>query len=356
MDGIRALAVGVVIAYHAGGPVPGDLGVSAFFVLSGFLITHLLLAEADGTGTVSLRRFYVRRVLRIFPAYYCFLAFSWSADRVMGQHWPGSLVVAALTYTVNYFNALTHTSTGTIAHAWSLAVEEQFYLFWPLLFVGLLGRSRRYLSPALIALIVLVAAWRTWRFFSLGPLGSVYVYNAFETRFDNLAIGCLLAAVWSPTAVSTLRWSPWLPLVTILALLGLRMGMPPTFHYSIGLTLEAVIVAVFIVQMVRLAEHPAWSWLNWRWVRWLGTISYPLYLYHIWGLSAGRHVPGVGQGGKIAFGLVAAIGFACVSYYLIEKPFLALKRRFSSPGSTREGAGITPSREILAVGPQTPPG
>src|SRR6266568_3863839 len=144
LDGLRAVAVGVVMVYHFGiNAVPGDLGVSAFFVLSGFLITWLLLKEHGTTGDVSLRQFYTRRVLRIFPA------------------------PSALLYLVNYFNALHGHPTTSIAHAWSLGIEEQFYLLWPLLLLGLLQGGVARVARALVFLIVVVVAWRCVLLFGL---------------------------------------------------------------------------------------------------------------------------------------------------------------------------------------------
>ena len=120
------------MVYHFGiDAVPGDLGVSAFFVLSGFLITWLLLKEYRDTGTISLRRFYTRRMLRIFPAYYVFVAASFAIDTVRGDHWRPGLGLSALLYVVNYYNAFQGHPATSIAHAWSLGIEEQFYLLWP---------------------------------------------------------------------------------------------------------------------------------------------------------------------------------------------------------------------------------
>jgi len=120
------------MVYHFGvNQVPGDLGVSAFFVLSGFLITWLLLKEDSRMGEVSLTRFYTRRVLRIFPAYYTFLGLSFVIDHLRHDTWSPALRNSAILYVVNYFNALHGHPNTSIAHAWSLAVEEQFYLFWP---------------------------------------------------------------------------------------------------------------------------------------------------------------------------------------------------------------------------------
>src|SRR6267378_3170255 len=150
LDGLRAIAVFTVIVYHFGiHTVPGDLGVSAFFVLSGFLITWLLLKEQRATGTVSTRQFYTRRVLRIFPAYYVFLAASFAVDYARGQQWPPGLRLSGLFYVVNYYNAFHGHNAGSISHAWSLGIEEQFYLLWPMLFLVLLrggvGRAARAL-------------------------------------------------------------------------------------------------------------------------------------------------------------------------------------------------------------------
>lgn len=193
LDGLRAIAVFVVITYHFGFPaVPGDLGVSAFFVLSGFLITWLLLKEYRAARDISLRRFYLRRVLRIFPAYYVFLAASYALDRLHGVAWPRGLSLSGLFYLVNYYNATHGHPVTRIAHAWSLGVEEQFYLLWPLLLLVLLRRWDRRAPAIVTATIALVALWRSWLYLG-AHAGAAYVYNAFDARFDNLLVGCLLA-------------------------------------------------------------------------------------------------------------------------------------------------------------------
>src|SRR6266568_5411553 len=168
LDGLRAVAVFTVIVYHFGiNAVPGDLGVSAFFVLSGFLITWLLLKEHAASGTVSLRRFYTRRVLRIFPAYYAFLALSFAIDHLRGQAWGPSLGFSSVFYLVNYYNAFNGHPTTSISHAWSLGIEEQFYLLWPLLLLGLLQGGVARVARALVFLIVVVVAWRCVLLFGL---------------------------------------------------------------------------------------------------------------------------------------------------------------------------------------------
>jgi peptidoglycan/LPS O-acetylase OafA/YrhL len=341
LDGLRAVAVGLVIFAHAAEGrwfIPGDLGVSTFFVLSGFLITWLLLAEFDSTGAISLRGFYLRRTLRIFPAYYTFLVLSYMADWVLDARWPLGLTLSALTYTVNYYNALTHTHAGTIAHAWSLAVEEQFYLLWPLGFSLLVRFGRRVLARTLAASIVLVLGWRSWLYLS-GLGDAAYVYNAFDTRFDNLAVGCLLAVTASTRPVQqgaalVARYG-WMPLVTVLLVAWSRLNGWQDYHYSVGFTVNAVLLAVLVVQLMQLSAHPLWRWLGHPTARFLGAISYPLYLYHEWGASVGRHLRVLPPSLQAVAGLLACIGLASGSYYVVERPFLALKRRWEGRAAGR---------------------
>jgi peptidoglycan/LPS O-acetylase OafA/YrhL len=332
LDGLRAVAVGVVVAYHAGASkVPGDLGVSAFFVLSGFLITWLLLKEYRASGDVSLRRFYLRRVLRIFPAYYAFLAFSFALDFALGDRWRPQLAWSAVTYTVNYFNA-THGHPGTsIAHAWSLAIEEQFYLLWPAIFLALVRGTATRARAVVVGLIAVVVAWRSVLYL-VGHVESAYVYNAFDTRFDNLLVGCLLAFVLhgarGRALARTAARRAWYPLVPLVLLVVSRTATPPTYHYSLGFTVDAVLVALLIVQLLQLSAWRFWQWLDWPLVRWLGRISYPIYLYHIWGLALGAKVLRSPAWVTAPVGVLATIALATTSYVVIEQPFLALKRGF----------------------------
>ena len=347
LDGLRAVAVFTVVASHAEVlRVPGDLGVSAFFVLSGFLITRLLIREHETTGDVSKRNFYMRRTMRIFPAYYAFLLFSFLLDGHAGQHWPTDRLVSALTYTVNYYNAVNHHPTTSIAHAWSLAVEEQFYLLWPVVFVALASRGRRAVVTGLITMGLATAAWRSWLIIH-SHVDVAYVYNAFDTRFDNLAVGCLLAAVVDYRGVAnvarSLARNPWFAVVTLVLLLVSRLAFTPSYHYSIGFTVDAILVAVLIAQLLQLYATPLWSWLEWPAVRYLGVISYPIYLYHQWGASIGRRLPGDNLLLDFVAGVVATVVLASGSYYVIERPFLRLKKRFSA--EERKGVPARPIPE-----------
>jgi peptidoglycan/LPS O-acetylase OafA/YrhL len=311
--------------------------VVGFFVLSGFLITWLLLKEWDRTGTVSLRAFYARRILRIVPAYAVYVllaaAYYWAKHREM---WQDSLIVAALTYTTNYWNAVhPHPVYGHVptdlSHTWSLSVEEQFYLLWPLLFLFLFRGRRRGMVLGLCAAIAGVCAWRTFAFNGL-QMTQAYVYNAFETRFDALAVGCLLAVLAVGGQLDYLgsraagSWA--FPLITLGAIAASRLG-GRGYHYGPGFTVESVLVAILLVQMLLLVRSRCWSWLEHPVLRYLGTLSYPLYLYHNKGLNLGWRLTGLHPVWQLVIGLLASFLLALGSYLLVERPFLALKKRFA---------------------------
>ncbi len=338
LDGLRALAVFIVILYHSGAVtgIPGDLGVTCFFVLSGLLITWLLIKEHDRTGSVSIGGFYRRRTFRIFPAYYAFVILSLIADHILHHAWSTSRIAAAFTYSINYQDAITGDTVGPIAHAWSLAVEEQFYLIWPLAFLLLWNSGKARTRTTVAVAVVAVLAWRSVLYIGFQS-GSAYVYNAFDTRCDALAIGCLMALSASLPVYKRFEWIvsryAWLPIVTLLLVWLSRTAPSNNYHYSLGMTVEALLLAVFIVQMLRLSETPLWSWLNHSWIRWLGAISYPCYLWHGWGLSFGQHlVKHVPLSAQFIAGYACTIALAAGSYYVIERPALRLNKRLPRTG------------------------
>lgn len=324
----------LVILYHGGLPVPGDLGVTGFFVLSGFLITWLLLQEHERTGGVSLRKFYMRRSLRIFPAYFAFILLTLGADMAMGygSDWGVGEVISALTYTVNYANAFTDHGHPT-AHAWSLAIEEQFYLLWPAAFLLLLQRND--LRRGLIWAISAVLVWRTILYSGFGA-SQAYVYNALDTRFDSLAIGCLVAALCSSrrflALASVIARRAWYPVPVVLAVYLSRVHLGEWWHYTIGFSMDSLLLAVLMLQLLQLSGTQAWRWLNYRFTMWVGVLSYPLYLWHIWGLGAADNILN-GLGGyplQLGLGIVLSFALASISYYGLERPFLRLKARFTT--------------------------
>jgi peptidoglycan/LPS O-acetylase OafA/YrhL len=330
LDGLRMVAVILVIVGHAGWEAfPADLGVSAFFVLSGFLITWLLMKERERTGSVGLRVFYVRRAYRLLPAYYAFLAVA------LARHFaaPGArtdVVMPALLYYTNYFNAIHDHPMTPVSHLWSLAVEEQFYLFWPVAFAVFSRGSRALVVRFLVGAIATVALFRSWLFLGR-EVGTAWVYNAFDCRFDTLAVGCLAAVLsqedrFLAVARAASRNSA-LPLVTIALLLASRLGGPDGYHYSIGFTVDALLLALLMVQLMQLSGSGAWAWLDHRVPRYVGAISYPMYLWNGYAISAAHRVAQGSFIGTLAAAVAIAVALGSASYYGIEKPFLRLRDR-----------------------------
>ena len=335
LDGLRMIAVLLVILNHAGfRRIPADLGVSVFFVLSGFLITWLLMKEREAEGTIDLRSFYLRRAFRLLPAYYAYLAFA----LVVHFRHPGArtdIIAPALLYYANYFNA-THGHPQTpISHTWSLAVEEQFYLLWPLAFLLLSRLSRRAMARSLAIAIVLVVSWRSFAFVRLG-LGRSWVYNAFDCRFDNLAVGCLAAVLsketWFLRAARGVALHAALPLVPMGLLVAAHYRYEPLYQYTVGLTVDAFLIGLAIVQLVQLGESPAWRWLDHRVPRYLGMISYPIYLWHGFAISPAKRLVGAPPWVKVMAYVVVAVALGAASYHVIEKPFLRLRARLVGKG------------------------
>jgi len=226
LDGLRALAVLLVIGHHLGvAVINGSLGVMMFFVLSGFLITWILLQESERSGTVSLKRFYRRRSLRLFPALIVFTAAALLVPLLRGNEPQWVPALASMLYISNYFFALHHHGESDFGHTWSLSIEEQFYLLWPVLF--LLGKNNlRRLAGILFAVVGAVWLYRAALFLFFG-VRTEYLYRAFETRMDHLAVGCLLAVVlhrgYLQRWVNLVCGRSWLPAVTLALIFGSQL-------------------------------------------------------------------------------------------------------------------------------------
>lgn len=319
-------------------------GVAGFFVLSGFLITWLLLKEYEKTGTVSFKDFYMRRSLRIFPAYYAFLLVSISWDLFRGNDDIHEAILPGLFYFMNYHNALEGHSSSSLAHLWSLAIEEQFYLLWPVLFLFLMGKGKQYAIGFLVVVSIVVMLWRSFSF-SVLDFGTSYAYNAFDTRFDNLAIGCALAFLVEKKRFLVIFNSAsrqfWMPLIPLLLLFLSRQIDNPDYAYGPAFTIDALLLAVLLVQLIRLSHGRFWKWLNHPVSVYLGIISYPIYLWHMWGIQAGNKLNFLPEWMQFAAGVLISCVLAAASYHILEKRFLAIKHRY-------EGARAKP-RELSAM-------
>jgi peptidoglycan/LPS O-acetylase OafA/YrhL len=332
LDGLRAISIALVLIGHMGGTrnAPGFLslleiyanfGVRVFFIISGFLITGLLLREHSATGQISLRDFYTRRFFRIFPAAYVYLTViaitAWHSLR------PHD-IAAGFLYLTNY----SFPRPWLMGHLWSLAVEEQFYFIWPLLLL-MFFRKRRLIVVLGIALPPIIRA----AFFAKG-LGAVAIENYFPAVADALATGCLLAIMqpdmgsWAGTLYRQ-RWFVAVPILTVL--LPLMPNLTTRGFQIVGVTLMHVGIALCIDNAIR----NRYRLLNVAPMIWLGVLSYSLYLWQQPFLNRTLKVWWTAFPVNIIF----AFGAASVSFYLVERPFLIL-RDYLEAGKMRAAKAV----------------
>lgn len=338
LDGLRAISIVMVLLGHlegsAGLPVRslpfawGELGVTVFFVISGYLITSLLLKEQDRTGTVSLKMFYFRRTLRIFPAMYVFLAVIVALaamgllagpdepERVQVHH---ADIIAAATYVMNF--RVHH--TWWLGHTWSLSVEEQFYLLWPaaVAFLGIAGGLRGAIGAMVAAPLFRVV------FYLAFPDLRELVYSAFPFVFDALATGCVLAILrrqlWANRWYRALLESRLFVLVPVIVGTIYRLRPSVGVFLLVGSTLINIGIAMCIDWSMRFPQSQVGRLLNSRPLVWVGVVSYSLYLWQQLFLCR-YHTSWFTT---FPFNIVLAFAAATASYHLVEQPFLRLRER-----------------------------
>ncbi len=341
LDALRAFAVFLVVFYHLGYAwVPGGLGVLIFFVLSGFLITTLLLRENRKYHAVSLRLFYLRRSLRIFPAFSVYWLLIVGGRMALHKHIVWGQAWAALFYVNDYYQAIHGDPNTALSHTWSLGIEEQFYILWPVTFLWL-RRDLKKAAASVAGFIVCLELYRFVLYFAGVDQG--YFYEAFDTRADSLLVGCLLAILLQTgqdggEEGEARRWAwlcdrPWKPLVPI-ALLGLSSAAAlrwgTTWRDLFGFLLEPWLVAVLIAQCIAQSTvSPAWRWLNAAPLAFLGRLSYSIYLYQqVVVVFATVPFPHNKTLATLA-AVVAVVAVAGLSYSFVELPFLRLKDRLA---------------------------
>jgi len=361
LDGIRGVAIILVIIHHQLLPLSlngGFLGVDLFFVLSGFLITGLLLKEFEASNSISLINFYARRALRLAPALLIYLI---AVLIVTYNQHPEEfarevkLVGLSLVYLTNWRMALGWDySLDPTAIIWSLSIEEQFYLVWPpLLFLLLSFRVKRlHIAVALGLIVVAVALHRATLWTNGAELNRMY-YGT-DTRADALFVGCLSAFLAQrrlrARLQSTLRILGFVA-ATFLVYLISTVSFTGQFLYRGGYTLIALATGL-LIWSVNDSEH---TWLArvlaFYPLRWFGLISYSLYLWHWLLLRNVSFYYFVGEWDAWAK-FIAALTIAASSFYLIEKPINKLKSRFSySNGRIRADA----KQQLPLVGPFVQP-
>jgi peptidoglycan/LPS O-acetylase OafA/YrhL len=340
LDGLRAVSILLVVLSHLGlgHIVPGGLGVTIFFFISGFIITHILLRENAKQGVVSLKGFYIKRFFRLGPALLLYVLVSVAFFALVGKPLLLVDIAAAVLYWANYHRIFHGWSTETVwpplSIIWSLAVEEHFYFAFPLLLVAL-RRRLGLLLALLVASCASVLAWRLHLVLGVGleHLAPARTYEATDTRIDSIVFGCVLsvliarAAVRGPVAADALLrrlGSPAALLVgaaLMLASLAYRNeAFRETWRYSLqGIALMPLFVHLFVLErrdaLQRLLASPPMVFV--------GKISYSLYLHHWLALCALAQLMGIGPDAVVVVRLAAVplmLMLALASYHLVETP------------------------------------
>lgn len=333
LDGIRGIAILLVVLGHASPLLraAGAIGVTLFFALSGFLITTLLLEEHAGAGRVNLLRFYERRARRLLPAFAAYLAVVSLLSLALGAALitPGA-VVSAVTYTFNWWMIAKDSVPIATMHLWSLAVEEQFYLVWPLVLIACARFGRRWLIGMCLAgsIAATVARWLLWESGSSGSR----VYIGTDVRADSLLAGCLLAVVMVGARERRNR-----PLLAAGLLLSFVPLLPATGDLR-WVLVPTVVPWVSAATIWCTAQARRIPWLEQRWLVIVGRRSYALYLWHGLTLSLAPLLP-LSEWVTVPIGIVLAWGLTLVSWRYVEEPFLRKRR-----GEER------PRLEVLEVG------
>jgi peptidoglycan/LPS O-acetylase OafA/YrhL len=351
LDGMRAVAALAVVAFHAriAGFGNGDIGVDIFFVLSGFLITSILLARTGSGRAIDFRDFYRRRALRLLPAYFAVVIVCVLLQLTGSYGGTFKGAVLSTFYVANLAIGATGMGLGTLSHTWSLSVEEQFYLVWPALLAFLLARRGNDARKLLVTVAAFVlAAWLMVVGLAIAGAPARVASNATPTRAVELLIGALLAIfIATPSlsgALERCRPLSRVSLAGVLAgvlLIGLIAvpGLSDDVSSIVGWPLISVLTCTVIYACLRGAT-PLVAPLGSRFMTAVGKRSYGLYLWHFpvfvvidtrWGIDSWP--------ARLA-GIAVSFVVVTLSYRYIERPFLERKdarRRATSPRRAEPG-------------------
>jgi peptidoglycan/LPS O-acetylase OafA/YrhL len=339
LDGLRAVSIILVMAAHFGfgNLVPAGFGVTIFFFISGFLITRLLFSEErkSKTNTISIRAFYIRRVFRILPALTASILGVVLAYATMGVSIPTVEILSSFfffqNYLINAYHAAGHNPVLPLNCLWSLAVEEHFYIFWPFLF-SLLSKNIRRFTFIVASVLVITLLWRVlWIYVLKGD--PLYCYYATDTRVDSILYGSLMSILCLDKTVGQKllkACSKWLYAglgLLVASFLIKDEGIRQSLRYS----LQGV--GLFLVFSGLLFSHKYGfikALLENNLSRFIGKISYSLYLWHFALYHIlGKLFPTLQSLTLAGLATVASFAIASLSYYLIEGPFITLRKKLA---------------------------
>jgi len=351
LDGLRALSVLAVFAAHASLPLPvgAGTGVTVFFFLSGFLITTLLRREFEHHGRISLRNFYLRRALRILPPMYVVViaAFILTASgAILGSLTSVGMAAALLNFTnFVYVFGDPNSITPGIGLLWSLAVEEHFYLLFPLLYMGMFSwLPRRSHGPVLFVLCLVTVAWRCVLVFALAR-NDALIYFGSDTRADSLLYGCLLAVAANPI-LDRVKMRAATAVIAVVVGAALIVGaehLPGHWDTIVGPTAQGIGLLLAVSALVARPRMVLARLLEWRPLVWLGVLSYAFYLVHrlVQLVVAGHTTLGTVPAAAVSLGL--ALVLSQLIHTVIEIPSTRLRHRWPKSRPAPAGAPVAHS-------------
>ena len=334
-DGLRAIAVIGVMLFHMGWFKLGWAGVPLFFVLSGFLITGILIDNRPAEARTYFSAFYLRRTLRIFPLYFLYLG------AVAGLYayvdvYTGTWGWFAL-YVQNYYLAAHNfqlTPWMPLLHTWTLAVEEQFYLIWPLVVFFTPAKALKHL---VIALIVGSFASHAW----LNEFVSFWSFAFLSSNLSSLCLGAYLAIVARESRQALHRVSIGLLAVGAAAAVAIfSLPLVSRIEYSPVLTFSLTVLFAGIVGTVAVSQRTAI--LDWPPLAYVGRISYGLYIWHLFAIALiniaiyHKWIPEISDPVRDILRIVVSFSIAIVSFHAFESPMLTLKDRFTYKRTSRQ--------------------
>jgi peptidoglycan/LPS O-acetylase OafA/YrhL len=340
LDGLRGLAVIAVLAFHAGKLQGGFLGVDLFFALSGFLITSLLLAEVDARGRVDLLAFWGRRLRRLLPAVLLLLVVVTVITTIVATVPERAATLSdgpwAQAYVANWHAIAGHHDYWAsfelprmFGHLWSLAIEEQFYLVWPVLVALIAWRSRRVHRTVIIVCVFASLLSLAQMIHLFDPSNPTRVYIGTDTRASSLLLGALLAtaplrsaAIWFTTRFARLYAVVALAVAAAIGLFWVLVDGPSSpWIFRGGLFTHSLLAALLVAGCAACPDAMATRWIGWAPLRITGVLSYSLYLWH-WPIYALMSEQRTGMSGWPLTGVRVAVSFAAaaISKRLVEDP------------------------------------
>ena len=337
LDGLRALSILLVVMGHIYNglllrgnyllAVSGNsnMGVTIFFVISGYLITHLLLKEHQKKGSISLKNFYIRRAFRILPPCYFYIA----VMAVCGMLGIFAVRTKALLSAALFIWDYSPWREGFVfEHLWSLSVEEQFYFLWPALLIFSLRRGQNFAIRVAIALICIAPVLRMATYFLHIPGMDTNLNYMLHTRMDSLMFGCLMALAEGKRWFENLyqRIIPLRYVMTVFVLIFspmLAMRFGGAYKFGIACTVDGFCIAVVLLWLVRNPASGVGRLFNAAPVKKIGVLSYSIYIWQ----TVFLHVQNQTWTGHLPISLLLIALCSCFSYYLVEQPMMSLRNK-----------------------------